>query len=203
MAYKWLDYDILAPLTIRSNQTVWTVEKLDKSIDRTTHPSQRWELEFSILNDDGDDRLFWETTTKMGNIRTMMMPSTVHNIGITDKPDATQLKVSTTKPINSQTIAINNTGATPARLRRSGFLQFANHNKVYAFTNSKVLAAGSTNTNMNIFPRLRQSVPAGTNIKVYDDVTFHYYMDDTMMKGITYQDGILSGVDRVALWEAV
>lgn len=201
MAYKWEGQDILAPLTFRSNQTVWTVEKLDKSIDRIVHPSQRWELEFSVLTNENEHQMFDRLTNKFANKGTMVMPSILYAMGAGKKPTATQLKVGIAAAANASSVVIQNSG-DEVGLRKGTFIQFGNHDKVYAVTGSETIGASSS-ASVNIFPNLRKSLPLNGGVKAYDDVTFHYYLDDTMMKGITYQDGVLTGVDRIALLEAV
>lgn len=201
MAYKWEGQDILAPLTFRSNQTVWTVEKLDKSIERVTHPSQRWELEFSVLTNENEDSMFNVLVSKFADKGTMMMPSLLHVMQEPKKPSGTQLRVSITGNSNGSSVTIQNSGSEVV-LRRGTFVQFGNHSKVYSVTNNITLGANSSSS-VPIFPNLRSEVPTNVVMKAYDDVVLHYYFDDTMLKGLTYQDGMMSSIDRVALLEAV
>lgn len=202
MAYKWEGHDILAPLTFRSNQTVWTVEKLDKSIERVAHPSQRWELSFQIIADESENTFFNAMTSEFMNKKTMTMPSLVHNMSETAKPNATQLTASSSALSNSPSVQVGNSGARVV-LRKGTFIQFSNHDKVYAVTGKTTVNASATDVTLQLFPRLRKEVPSGTTIKAYDDVVLHYYLDTDMVQGITYNDGILSSIDRVSVLEAV
>lgn len=203
--YLWEGFPILAPLTVRSNQTIFTVEKLDKSIDRLTHPSQRWDLSFGVKTNSRDDVLFKVMTEAFANKRTMVMPTlnSAHVSGL-NKPVLGKVKLNGAHSSGDSTISFDNLShATATGAGTSTFVQFANHDKVYALTSTANFSAAAGTGTFSIFPSLRKDVPDATNIKFYDDVTFHYYLDDSNIQGITYYDGIISGVDTISIWEAI
>lgn len=178
MTYKWKGRDVLAPVTFKSNQDVWTVEKLDKSIDRLQSPGQRWELTFSTVDNQGEGELFAALVEGMSSKQTMPM---------INLNSATKSGSVTTTGASKGSTTVPLTGT----IKPGTFIQFSNHTKVYAYLGTN-----------KVFPALRADVPAGS-VLVGDAVVFHYYIDDTVIQGINYSDGILSGIDSVTLLEAV
>jgi hypothetical protein len=204
-AYQWEGMDIQSPLTIRSNQTIWTVEKLDKSIDRLAHPSQRWDMSFAVKTNSNDNNLFQAMTNGFANKGTMTMP-TLHGSNVAGVNKPALGKITANGNLTGGSFSINASkasSATPVSVGLSAFVQFDNHNKVYAVTSQVDFTAGTGSRSFTIYPSLRAEVPSGTVIKFYDDVTYHYYIDDSNIRGITYLDGLLSGIDRLELLEAI
>jgi len=203
MAYTWEGFPIVAPVTFRSNQTVWTVDKLDKSIDRTVHPAQRWELSFGIITDTKENLAFNALTTDFGSKNQMIMPSLNYAAAIsTAKPSATQIKVSAGASAGVSTINIKNS-STLCGARIGTFIKFANHNKIYVLTGNTSIPDSDPSHPITFFPALKYAVDADVTVTFYDDVVLNYYYDDSMMQGITYRDGILTGIDRISIIEAI
>ena len=206
MKYQWEGLDILAPLTFKSNQTVWTVEKLDKSIDRLSHPSQRWDLSFAVKSNEGENFAFRALTGDFSVASFMPMPSLLrsdHKSSLNGRPAVGAIKLESTAAAGVSTVTIKNSVATSFAVGVGTFVQFSNHNKVYVMTSDRTFPASTAATTMNFFPKLRVSVPANTTVKFYDEVTYHYYLDTNNLQGITYVDGQLFGIDNVSLWEAL
>jgi hypothetical protein len=204
--YLWRGIPILAPLTIRSNQTVWTVEKLDKSIDRLTHPAQRWDMSFGLMTNENDANLFLAMTEGFSIETSMVMPTLIGaNVVGANKPDTNGVEV-VGNLVTGETsvLVLKNYLSDPASSVGAGaFVQFQNHTKVYTVTQQTDFDQGSSYRTITIYPSLRKTVPSGTPVKFYDDVTYHHYVNDSNMRGINYMDGILSGINSLELLEAV
>jgi hypothetical protein len=72
MKYTFEGYDILAPLSIVSNQPVFESNTVSLKIQRTTQAAQRWELSFGILTDSPADMM--ASIATMDTPKTMLMP---------------------------------------------------------------------------------------------------------------------------------
>lgn len=208
MAYYWNGNPILAPLTIASNRNLWTVEKADLTMDRMYGTAQRWELYFSIMNNGDEDLIFEHLTKGMADSAYMVMPQLnssqnwlrrnnrvlPSNVFTNEERLAGAINAAMTFPFQNNT----RTG-----IPQSYFLQFDNHDKVYATVASKANGDGSSSADINVklFPTLRQDVPSGTAVHLRDDVQLKYLLDDTTLQGITYQDGILHAISQLGVWE--
>lgn len=206
MAYKWEGQDIIAPLTFRSNQTTWTVEKLDKSIDRTTHPSQRWELDFGLTTNTNEGDIMVALTDGFGDEKTMVMPSIVSakEYRMFEHPIAGEVETVGNVSAGTTVVTLRNSNAEAKYVGKAAFLQFANHNKVYMMRGARMLSPNNTlPRETSIFPNLREDVPEGTEVYFYDDVTLHHYVSSDAIQGLTYTDGILMQTETITVLESV
>lgn len=201
MAYKWMGHPIAAPLKIESDRDIWTVEKLNKSIDRGASNAQRWKVSFSVIVNQNEDDLFLTMSTQMETKLTMLMPqlNAVRKKAVNGWPGLNQASVVGTAAAGSTSATVNNSGTTKF-IPKGSFINASSHSKVYMTTTDVTLTQG-VDTVINFFPALKASV-AGS-FKFDDNVNFTYYIDDTMVQGITYNDGILTGIDNIQLIEAI
>lgn len=203
MSYTWEGLDILTPMTIRSNQTVWTVEKIDKSIDRLSHPSQRWEITFSVMTDNKGHLAFKALTGEFDKKGQIIMPTIMGSDTFDNKPLTDKVLANRAHTSGSTNIRVKHTHTSTKKVGVGAFVQFSNHTKMYSLMSAKTLGGNSADTTLNIFPSLRKAVPLDTKVRFYDDVNLHYWVDDSVIRGINFYDGILSGIDAITLLEAV
>src|SRR5690606_35551306 len=199
MKYLFMGAEILAPVTFRNNTTIWTVEKADKSIDRATSNSQRWELDFS-LKMSGDEgtflgNLLYNTLNESGGgLTQMLMPQPV---GAYNAATGNH----TTWRLSAALSAGDFIGTYSGSFTPSVglFFRFGNHNKIYCVT-----AIDSPSSTFAFYPKLRRNVSTNSILYTKDNnCDIRVYLDDTSMSGITYTDGILSGVDKITVIEAI
>jgi hypothetical protein len=206
MPYKWEGLDILAPLTIKSNQTIWTVEKLDKSIDRMSSPSQRWDMNFSVKDNENEGAAFKAMTSGFASKSFMPMPNLLRSKHSTSNfiaPTWDAIRLGVVSASGATTVSLKNVTGVGLASGVSAFIQFVNDTKVYAATTQAVFNPFASNVALSIFPPLRKATPIDTVVRFYDHVTYHYYLNTDNLQGITYTDGILFGIENVALWEAL
>lgn len=205
MAYKWMGHDIAAPLTIKSDRTIWTVEKLDKSIDRGASTAQRWLLDFAVVCNTDEADLMIALATGMEDIYEMRMPSMN---GVKERalalngfiPSNTHLNTAAQLDLGDTEVSLVST--VDLTIPRGTFTNFGSKDKVYMLPEDVVMTAGVPVT-APIFPMVNSSVANNAHVLPFDQCDLKYYIDTTMMQGITYTDGVLTGIDRVQLIEAL
>jgi hypothetical protein len=72
MKYYYEGYEILAPLTIASNEPMFDVDTISLKKQRSTQGAQRWELSFEIATASPADALI--SIASFDTVKTMTMP---------------------------------------------------------------------------------------------------------------------------------
>jgi hypothetical protein len=72
MKYYYEGYEILAPLTIASNEPMFDVDTISLKKQRSTQGAQRWELSFGVVTDSPADALI--SIASFDTVKTMTMP---------------------------------------------------------------------------------------------------------------------------------
>lgn len=205
MAYLWKGHPIAAPITFESDRDVWTVEKLDKSIDRGASNAQRWKINFAVTVNQKEEDIFLLMATGMEEKHSMVMPSLN---GVRERalklngslPSETMIDLATSTVLNASNITVNS--ASNYTLPKGTFIRIGVEPKVYMVTADVALQSGSTSV-IPVFPNIKRVSFSDTVVRTFDNVIFTYYLDDTMVQGITYSDGVLTGIDRIQTIEAI
>ena len=72
MKYYYEGYEILAPLTIASNEPMFDADTISLKKQRSTQGAQRWELSFGVVTDSPADALI--SIASFDTVKTMTMP---------------------------------------------------------------------------------------------------------------------------------
>jgi hypothetical protein len=182
-----------APLTLRSNQAIFSSDTLSLKRYTVKRSPQRWELEAGL------EPLTSEAAPLMTHIITSGydIPVTIvtpQNYGVIKR------RVNTGTPLASASVgaSVVSIAGTNGLVPAGTFIRFSNHSKVYMTTEdyNNPLSSGL----MKIYPSLVQSV---NNVDMFcnDDVIMTCFYDTDMVRGMVYRDGIMMDVGTAKLVE--
>ena len=199
--YFYQGAEILAPITISSNEPHFDMTTVSLKTQRASQDHQRWELSFNVLSDqDKAAELFLSTIVNFDTSDTMIMPQLVKE-GNTNTLSITN--VGAPAVAGASSVSINNSISQIGVLPKGSFIKFANHSKVYITTNTFTLTGSTTSQTLNIYPNLISGIPNGTNLLTGDSCVISYFKSIDNQMGITYTDGILSNIGTINLIEAL
>ena len=205
-AYYYQGSPILAPLSITSNQPMFSDDTVSLKQIRTAQNSQRWELRFDVLTNDNAVDLLLSSVENIDSAQTMIMPQLKQVADATtllDDSDGTELFISAhaSEPAGETSISLTRAagrGIAP----RGSFVRFSNHNKVYLLK-TQIDFDSFTTGSVDIYPSLRVPLSIGTEMFVGNACLLSYYTSIDNQKGITYNDGVLSSPGNITLIEAI
>lgn len=195
MAYQYKGADILAPLSIRSNEPTFETTSVSLTTQRASQGAQRWELYFSVATSDATEaEMLVGVITDIHTAATMVMPqlpSVARNNTI-----GTSRAIVASASAGATSVRINNDGV----LSEGTFIKFSNHDKLYMVTAD---ATSGTNCTVGIYPALRTAVTTSHKFLTGSSATITYYRDIDSMMGLTFTDGLLSNPGTISLVEAI
>jgi len=198
-AYYYQGSPILAPLTIVSNQPMFTADTVSLKQIRTAQNAQRWELSFEVLtNDKAADQLL-ASVSGLASSSSIIMPQLKE---VDDKRTITGIFTANgaiTAGASTIPLALaNGAGFLP----KGSFVKFANHTKVYLLKTDWD-ASTTVSGPVEVYPTLRTSVPSGTTFLYGSNCTLTQFRSIDDQRGITFQDGILASPGPINLIEAI
>ena len=200
--YFYQGAEILAPITIASNEPHFDMTTVSLKTQRASQDHQRWELSFNVLSDqDKAAELFLSTIVNFDTSDTMIMPQLVKEANTNTLNNLT-LNLAAIATAGSSSILVNNASNVTGKLPKGSFIKFNNHSKVY-ITTSSLDFIGTADRTLNIYPNLLSSLAINNTIKTGDDCVISYFKSIDNQMGITYTDGILSNIGTVNLIEAL
>jgi len=198
MIYYFKGAQILAPLSITSNEPVYDVDTVNLSKQRATQGAQRWELSFNTLTTkDTEVDMLVGMVTGITTADTIVMPQ-LPSVSKANT-SSTSLPISAGAAGGVSSVNITSDGV----ISKGSFIKFSNHDKIYMVTDG--VAAGTVA--VPIYPKLRTAVTTSdtflTSNSIASSVTLKYYRDISNLRGLTFTDGILSSSGTVELVEAI
>jgi hypothetical protein len=192
---------IVAPLTIESNEPIFSVDSINLKQQRASQGAQRWELSFQIQTKDIEEDYFVSIVTSASTAKTMVMPQL---LSVDNKTvlTTTSGSVSVAAVVAATSVSIN--FGSVGFLPKGSFIKFANHSKIYMVTSNVTTAASAVS--VPIYPSLRSAVSLSTAVHHPKSVTkpvLQYYRDLETLQGITYEDGVLVNPGTIKLIEAL
>jgi len=205
-AYYYQGSPILAPLSITSNQPMFSIDTVSLKQSRTAQNSQRWELSFDVLTNDNAVNLLLSSIDNLSSAQTMVMPQLKEvddATTIANDTDGTELFISATgvEPAGETTINLTRT-AGQGLLPKGSFVKFSNHNKIYILK-TEINFDTFTSGNVEIYPSLRVATAVNTEMLVGAEAILRYYTSIDNASGITYSDGILASPGKIDIVEAL
>ena len=185
--------EFVAPLTVKSNQPVFSTDALTLKRSNFRRSGQRWEITSNLIPLTHTANQLFAFFVKHGHSERfqILMPQ---NVGSDHQRTALSDRGLCTGLVGSDTVSITNqTGLIPA----GTFIRFSNHSKIYMLTED--FDRGSQ---MRIYPRLRMSV-SNTSFKCNDDVLMEALFDTDTVIGMVFVDGILMDNGVVKIIEAL
>ena len=133
MAYFFKGTEILAPLSITSNEPVFDVDTINLSKQRATQGAQRWELGFNTATSEATEAdMLVGVVSGITSSDTMIMPQlpSVNRANTS----GVSLGINANASGGSSTVNVSNDGI----LSKGSFVKFSNHDKVYMVTEGNV-----------------------------------------------------------------
>jgi len=193
--YYFEGEQILAPLTINSNEPMFDADTISLKKQRSSQGAQRWELSFNIVSENPAN-ILTNTIATFDQVNTMIMPQINK---IEDSFTATGT-ITATGTQGSSSVTVSKTNADGI-VPKGYFIKFNNHNKIYLLLNELNLS-GTGTTSVNIYPNLVSNI-SNAALLTESSAVISYYRDISDIKGITYSDGVLSDVGTINIIEAL
>lgn len=198
--YYYEGAEILAPLTITSNEPMFDVDTVSLKKQRASQNAQRWELSFNTIAEPSTQvDLFLSSVENLDTVTTMVMPQL-------PKVDELYTLTQTSSNVNSAAAAGATTvgvsaATTTGFLPKGSFIKFSNHSKVYVTTSDTTFTSGTVN--VNIYPSLRTSITTADLFRTNSECQLTYLRSIDQQTGITFTDGVLASVGTIDLIEAL
>jgi len=206
-AYYYNGLPMVAPFTFRSNQDTWFVEKRDKSVDAGKAAAQRWEIDFSVMTDTNEVDTFLSHTvgfTDTFSDFTFPQFPNVYKAWL-DHPDRALNSVGNTMDLNGVGVAgataLSVTSVNETFIPKGYFIKFEGANKIYVTTSDTYVSTPGGTSTLNIFPGLVAQVPNGYSVRTRESVRGRMRVDQNNVQGITFDDGVISGINSITLIE--
>jgi hypothetical protein len=172
----------VAPLTVKSNQPIFSADTLSLHRKVSRRTAQRWEIETNLmpLTLTANDLFVNFVVNGHSEPMYVLIPQ---NMGVIKRRTSTAI-VSATGAVGASVVGISgHNGLVP----KGTFIKFANHDKVY-MTTTDAVALDST---VGIYPTLRTTLTGGQTMSYLDDVIMKGLYDIDVISGMVFTDGIL------------
>jgi hypothetical protein len=183
--YTFQGARIVAPVSFETDELLLVNNTLTMKQQRMTLPGQRWRVSFRVQPQPN------------ANILVHMLPRLVTSFDFTvPQPDNPKLFSALTGNVTAAASAGATGFQTSATVPAGRFIKFNNHNKVY-------MVLSQQGTAVTLYPAL-QATLATTNTFTYgNNVLMKTYYDDEQVRGITFENGLLSDPGVIMLVEDV
>jgi hypothetical protein len=198
--YYFNGAQILAPLTITSNEPLYEVDTVSLRKQRASQGVQRWELAFNTVGTaETQVDIFLGAVVDNQEVQSMVMPQLPQVDAKTTLSQPTLNMFGTTVAGATTTLLVGTSayGFIP----KGTFFKFSNHDKIYVTTND--VQMGSTNKFMNFYPALRVQNTNSNTVRFGSGAILTYYRDINNQTGITFSDGVLSNAGTISVIEAL
>jgi hypothetical protein len=198
--YYFNGAQILAPLTITSNEPLYEVDTVSLKKQRANQGIQRWELSFNTIGtSETQVDIFLGSAADNYTVQTMIMPQLPEVAAKTTVSSSSfALPGLVSAGVTSMTITSgNNIGLLP----KGSFFKFSNHDKIYV-TTSDTTISGVTST-VDFYPKLRMDVGSLHAFQCKELALLSFYRDIGNQTGITFTDGVLSNAGTISVIEAL
>lgn len=198
--YYFNGAQILAPLTILSNEPIYEVDTVSLRKQRASQGVQRWELSFSTIGTaETQVDIFLGSIVDNQAVQTMVMPQLPQVDAKTTLSQPTVNMFGTTVVGATTTLLVGTSAA--GFIPKGTFFKFSNHDKIYVTTTD--VQMGSTNQFMDFYPELRVQNTNTNTVRFGSAAILSYYRDIDNQTGITFSDGVLSNAGTISVIEAL
>jgi hypothetical protein len=199
--YYYKNSQILAPVSIVSNEPMFDMTTVSLKTRRASQGHQRWELSFNIQPTDNNIEEALLSGLDNLNSETMIMPQMTSVLDRFSFSGAASL--GQTSAVNSTTVAINDTITNSGTIPKGYFVKFSTSDKLHIVTSDATFNSNGTTISVSIYPKLTEEVSAGAEMLTGNSVIFSYYKDINNQTGITFTDGVLANPGTITLLEAI
>lgn len=189
-----LSYVFSTPLSIASNQPVFSSDTLNLRRRRSSNSAQRWEIEAAIApTNDSPNLLIHSVLNGYSATIFVRMPQIPRAV---ETPSGKTLTLNGGASKGTDTINVSGLGSS--NLAEGEFIRFTGDPKVYLVT-----ASGVNGTGVKIYPDLRVTLSNGAGIAYGAKCTMNAVYDDSAMLGIKFSDGILTDQGTIRFVEDI
>jgi hypothetical protein len=192
--YYFNGAQILAPLSIISNEPVYDVDTVSLSKQRASQGAQRWEISFNtVTTSETEADMLVGMITGIATAQTMIMPQlpsvdSANTIG-------SNRNITANAVVGVSSVTVDKNGV----LSKGTFIKFSNHGKIYMVTATVGAGIGP----VSIYPTLKTNVTTAHDMLTGAGALLGYYRDIDNSRGISFNDGVLSSTGIVSLVEAL
>jgi hypothetical protein len=185
----------VTPMSVVSNQPVFVADTLSLKRQVLSQGVQRWEISTNLEpSNNSADFLLHSVTNGYDQVFDIQVPQVFRRSINTNT--ATDVRTINTSAAGLSSISVSINGT----LNKGEFIKFTNHDKVYLLLNTLTV---NSNTILNLFPPLKNSVPDNTPILTGKAVLMKARYDTSTALGISYVDGVLSDPGTVGFIEVL
>jgi len=200
MKYYFEGAEILAPLSIISNEPIYEVDTVSLSKQRASQDVQRWEMSFNTVGTpETQQQMMISAITGMSSTDTMVMPQ-LPEVDRLFTVTATTTPVMAATAVGVTQVVVSGVGKT-GLLPKGSFISFSNSDKVYMTITDTNFSSG--NPTMSFFPKLQMALTTSHSLEMSSSVQLVYYRDISNLSGITFSDGVLSNAGTITVIEAL
>ena len=201
MKYYFEGAEILAPLSIVSNEPIYEVDTVSLSKQRASQDVQRWELSFNTIGTpETQQQMMISAVTGMTSTNTMIMPQ-LPEVDRLFTVTANTANVSVPVLAGATQVIISGAGKT-GFLPKGSFISFSNNDKIYMTTTDADFTS-SGDVTVRFFPKLQSLLSSSHSLEMSSSVQLVYYRDISNLTGITFSDGVLSNAGTITVIEAL
>jgi hypothetical protein len=191
---------ILAPLTIKSNEPVFEVETLNLRKQRASQNVQRWEISFSTIGTaETQADIMLGAISSPQVVQTMIMPQ-LPSVDEATTINKSRIAIGAGAPVGANAVAASPVGVFGI-IPKGTFFKFSNHDKLYVTTSDTSVA--SLSVMLNFYPSLQMPVVTSQTIEIKENAILTFQRDLDNQRGITFTDGVLSNAGTITLIEAL
>lgn len=193
-----------APLTITSKKPQYINETLTLKRRVSKTEIQRWEISTGIVPVSDASALFTKIITHgYSEIFQIRVPQIYRNNSV---KLMTTFESSAAYSSNENILYLL-ASDTDSKIPVGEFIRFQGHSKVYLVEESAITADDPTLAQgfnkIKIFPNLVKPIVSGADVFHGDRTSMNVMLGEDTNIGITYQDGILAGIEGLSLVEAL
>ena len=215
--YRYNGHPIITPVEVTNHKTVYKAQSFSSRQLRTNpNIGHLWGLSFDVIvagnpvGNQAASELFMDIVKERTETNTMPFPQfpEVDNF----EPDETgALPIAAAASSGTLTVSINTSGMSvnDTLLPKGCFIQFSNHNKIYAVGETlKLLAAdiSSGSASLEIYPNLIKNITTSETINTPYSPTkpiYHYWRNTSSLSGLIWQDSKIASPGKTRLIEAI
>lgn len=196
--YQFQGSNIVAPITIESEEPFTEATSLSLKTARYRGGAQRWALSFRTVP--GDSEVDKMMSVIRGDLTggSMVMPqiqSAADRITVTDESINMNARSA-----GSSFILTAQSNQANRLIPKGYFVKMSNHNKIYVVRSDGTIGSNGV-LGLEIYPNLVEDVPSGTTLQTGTLATINYHVDADTLRGIRYTDGILSDTGTIRIFE--
>lgn len=192
--YEFLGNKIVVPVIFETDELIYENDTISLKKDMLRGPSQRWKITFNIMPSGNPGALFEQMLTNWTSSFNFDIPQPNVRLNLGQRLRVTQ-NVTDQAGQNIVRISSSANESIPQRI----FVKFSNHDKVYFLLNG--YTADSGNNFVRVYPNLVQTVTPLTGMYWGDSVPMRVRFDTSILRGITFNDGLLADPGAIKLIE--